>query len=356
MKRLTCILLSILMLLSLTACAQEPDPEGQAFQAACALLEEGKYQEAYAAFTALDSYRRIQEKIDQSLTGMEQQRLAQEEAARQALLEKVGFLYGTTWRDIGSTTELTFGELADEGYGGPFVGEVHFLDWMDATTRWEADYIWYLTEEGILISYLPELPQEDRPELGYPVTVEERDGTTHLLVGGYDFIPAEAYGPYEPASVQITMDNWQEYFEIREGFFWEKDDFGAVCGVRLITALCLKETYQDRVVLERTSVTFGYTYDDMGRAVQKIDFQERIAQTGGITFIYNTDTPATRIFGLENYDLTTDNDSVAELPQVYCQLTSGFYSPASTHFGHQFFTYEDHVIDRAAGTLMLRPE
>ena len=61
MKRLFCVLLSISMLLSLAACSQ-PDPEQEAFEAACALLEEGKYQEAIDAFSRLESYRKVQEK------------------------------------------------------------------------------------------------------------------------------------------------------------------------------------------------------------------------------------------------------------------------------------------------------
>lgn len=360
MKRLFCILLSISMLLSLAACGAgeaEPtlSPEEQAFEAACALLEEGKYQEAYAAFTTLESYQRIQEKIDEAAAGIEAQRLAEEEAAKQALLQQVGFLYGTTWRDTRSTAELTFGECQETDTGS-FSGEVHYLDWIDSTTKREADYTWYLRDGQVSIPYLPCLPRDNVPEEGFSVTVEEQNGVTHLLIGECDFVRNEDYGPYETVAVEITIDNWQEYFEILEGKKWEYDDFGTVCGVRLVTAIALKEGYRDRLVLSQTSVAFGYTYDDLGRAVQAIDFQARIAQTGDIIFIYNTDTAATKIFGLEGYDLITDNDSIAEFPQIYCQLTSGFYSPATPHSGHQFFTCEDHVIDRVAGTLMLRPE
>lgn len=198
MKRLFCILLSISMLLSLAACGAgeaEPtlSPEEQAFEAACALLEEGKYQEAYAAFTTLESYQRIQEKIDEAAAGIEAQRLAEEEAAKQALLDKVGFLYGTTWRDTRSTAELTFGECQDNGTGS-FTGEVHYLDWLDSTTKREADYPWTMANGEIFISYLPNLPRENIPEEGFPFTVEEREGVTHLLVGEYDFVPSEAYG------------------------------------------------------------------------------------------------------------------------------------------------------------------
>lgn len=199
MKQIICMIMSILMLLSLAACAAgEPEPtlspEEQAFEAACALLEEGKYKEAYAAFTTLESYQRIQEKIDEAAAGIEAERLAEEAAAKEALLQQVGFLYGTTWRDIGSTTELTFNECADDGTGEGFVGTVHYLEWMEPTMKREADYNWFLREGSIYISYLPNLPRENIPEKGFLVTVEERDGVTHLLVGDYDFVPAEDQG------------------------------------------------------------------------------------------------------------------------------------------------------------------
>ena len=349
MKRMICTLLAAVLLLSLAACGK-PDPEQEAFEAACALLEEGNYAEAIKAFSQLESYRKVQEKIDEAEAALEAQWLASEEAARQAELEQLGFLYGTTWHELGGTIELTF-----DGYqhGGSPLHCRYWDGWGNLETF---DAHWVFIDGEIRAAYFPGIDPDAAMGAVHPMTAEERDGITHLLVGDLDFVRSEDYGPFAPVEVQITIDNWQEYFEILEGKKWEYDDFGTVCGVRLVTAIALKEGYRDRLVLPQTNVAFGYTYDDMGRAVQKIDFEARIAQTGGVTFIYNTDTASTIVFGLENYSLTTDNDSIAEFPQIYCQLTSGFYSPGDAHFGHQFFTCEDHVIDRAAGTLVLRPE
>lgn len=360
MKRFFCVLLSIAMLLSLAACGAEEteptlSPEAQAFEAACKLLEEGKYQEAIEAFSRLESYRKVQSKIDEAARGLEAQQLAAEEAARQALLQQVGFLYGTTWRDTRSTAELTFAECQDD-YSGGFTGTVHSLDWIDSTTKREADYIWYLRDGQISIPYLPCLPRDGAPEEGFPVTVEERNGVTHLLVGDCDFVRNEDYTPYEPASVEITLDNWQEYFEIREGYKWEQDDFGVTIGVRIITAIVLKEEYRDRIVLDLTDVTFGYTSDHVERSVSQIDFENRIALPGVVTFLFITDEAQTKNFSTTQYHLTTNNETVAEFPRVYLLLTEGYYSPATVHSSHRFYTYQDHKIDRVAGTLMLRPE
>lgn len=361
MKKIITTILAALMLLFLAACgagAAEPtlSPEEQAFEAACALLEEGKYQEAYAAFTTLESYRRIQEKIDEAAAGIEAERLAEEEAAKQALLQQVGFLYGTTWRDTRSTAELTFGECQETDTGS-FSGEVHYLDWIDSTTKREADYLWTMTAGEIYIPYLPVLGRENIPEEGFLITVEEQNGVIHLLVGECDFVRTEDYSPYEPTAVEITIDNWQEYFEIKEGLEWEYDDFGVCDGVRIITAICLKEAYQDRLILDRTNVTFGCTCDFNVRSVEQIDFENKLAVVGEIRDVLEQGLSFTNVFCSNHYDTRKDNTVIAELPQVFMELgNSSYYEPAHMHSPHCFLSYENHVIDRVAGTLVLRPE
>ena len=357
MKRIFCILLSLVMLLSLAACgAREAEPtlspEEQAFEAACALLEEGKYQEAYDAFNALESYRKVQVMIDQALHGMELERLAAEEAERQAQLEKVGFLYGTTWHELGGTLEITFDELLDG-----FYGELRYSNWRDRETVDEYGSSWYHQNGQIWISSLPGLDWEAAQDLGHPVKTEERDGITHLLVGDLDFVRTEDYAPFAPTEIQVTLDNWQEYFEILEGYRWEQDDFGVTDGVSIITAIVVKEGYRDRMVLKLTDVTFGFTYDIVERSVSQIDLGNKIAVPGGVTFIWSNNESETRSFSTAQYHLTTNNETIAEFPSVFLQLTESSYRPATVHSAQCFpFFIQDHVIDRVAGTLVLRSE
>jgi len=349
MKRIFCIFLSILMLLSMAACSQ-PDPEQVAFEAACALLEEGKYQEAIEAFSALESYRRIQGKINEAEAAMNAEWLASEEAARQAELEKLGFLYDTTWYELGGTMELTFDECQNGG------SPLHCLYWDHWGTLESYETHWEFIGGEIWISHLPGLDPDASGENGYRATAEDRDGVTHLLIGELDFVCSEDYGPFAPVEIEITLDNWQEYFEIREGYKWEQDDFGVTNGVRIITAIVLKEEYRDRTVLELTNVVFGYTSDHVERSVSQIDFENKIAIPGGVTFLFITDEAQTKSFSTTQYHLTTNNVTVAELPRVYLQLTEGYYFPATAHSSHCFYFYQDHVVDRVAGTLMLIPE
>ena len=115
MKRILCIILSILMLLSLAACGEpEPDPEQLAFEAACALLEEGKYQEAIAAFSRLESYRKVQEKIDAAEAGLEAQWLTTSVTVR--LRGETEVLKNLTAQDISVVVDFFGAEIGAQIY------------------------------------------------------------------------------------------------------------------------------------------------------------------------------------------------------------------------------------------------
>ena len=349
MKRILCIILSILMLLSLAACGEpEPDPEQLAFEAACALLEEGKYQEAIDAFSRLESYRKVQEKIDEAEAALEAQWLASEKAARQAELEKLGFLYGTTWHELGGTAELTFEEHQNGG------SLAHYRYWDDWRSLNDFDTHWVFIDGGIWINYLPDLDYDASGEYGYRATAEERDGVTHLLVGDLDFVRSEDYGPYAPVEIEITLDNWQEYFEVHDVPYWQYDDFGVRDSVEYCTVLQVKEPYQDRVVLRSSNVTFGYTYDAVLMSVAKFDPENAIFIPGVITWLANPDESET--FNINaSYDSypfgTYDTENPFPLPYCVATLYTS-YIPEAT----DFFFHNDLKIDRVAGTLVLRAE
>ena len=60
--------------------------------------------------------------------------------------------------------------------------------------------------------------------------------------------------------IEITVDNWQDYFEIVEVTVWETDEAGEVVDCYgVITSLCLKEEFADRTVSENTELEFKYT-------------------------------------------------------------------------------------------------
>ena len=62
-----------------------------------------------------------------------------------------------------------------------------------------------------------------------------------------------------PKEVTITVDNWQDYFEIVEVPVWEINDFDEISGCYgIITSICLKEEFIERGVSEKTNLAFEY--------------------------------------------------------------------------------------------------
>lgn len=183
MKKITAILIMLAMLLSLTACgAQEAAPSAaeQAYEDACALLAEGKYEEAIEAFTSLESYRRIQEKIDEAAAALEAQKLAEEQAAHEAHLANISHLLGK-WKSEDGTIELTFQEDM----------LCHYREWIEVDMTREIDYPYTLAEDAAYLESMPVANQEEKTDLGFAITIEERDGVTYLTVGGIAFLRAE---------------------------------------------------------------------------------------------------------------------------------------------------------------------
>ena len=76
--RYLCLLLSLVMCLTLAACASKED---KAFDEANALLEAGDYEGAIAAFSAIGRYQEISAKIAEATQLLDE--------------SNAGFLYGT---------------------------------------------------------------------------------------------------------------------------------------------------------------------------------------------------------------------------------------------------------------------
>lgn len=66
-------------------------------------------------------------------------------------------------------------------------------------------------------------------------------------------------------TVEITLDNWQTYFEYRHDIEWSYNDFDEPIGATYITYLCVKDEYADRINLEQSNVI--WEYNESHRAV-----------------------------------------------------------------------------------------
>ncbi len=62
-------------------------------------------------------------------------------------------------------------------------------------------------------------------------------------------------------TIEITLDNWQEYFEIKQVENWYEDDFGDFDYLEVISAIFIREEYLDKIILDSMDVVVGYVVD-----------------------------------------------------------------------------------------------
>lgn len=74
-------------------------------------------------------------------------------------------------------------------------------------------------------------------------------------VGNYEHL-ASARADFNAlfVSIEITIDNWQDYFELVTAGSWVENDFGEITDAFVNTCFCIKEEFSDRVVLNRSEL------------------------------------------------------------------------------------------------------
>ena len=221
MKRFIAMALILMMCLGMTACGATEDEK--AFEEANALLEAGDYEGALEKFYSIGLYNQTAEKIYQI-----------EEQLRS---EKVSFLTGT-WKDLNSDMTLTFGEMGKCTVTYP-----------DGTT-FDSE-AWYDANDQL---YLLDA-----------VTIREIDGVTHMVSEYNDWVSEADYEVIGPKTVEITMDNWTDYFEIRETDWQYRNDFGEIEQKGFGFGVFLKDDVASKLrgPYESVNVSFKVAYDEV---------------------------------------------------------------------------------------------
>ncbi len=247
------MLLLLVFCMSMVACSSI----NKDFDAADALLQAGDYDAAIAAFSAIGRYEEISAKIQEA------QKLKNEANA--------GFLYGT-WKNI----------LND------YRGESDFVIMEDGKALIDGTTATYSYENGILTLTSPMIIE---------LVCEEIDGVMHLrgsLGVDMDYVPEDKYDELGPYSVELTMDNWTEYFELREAANMYFNQFGELESAQNSYGIFLKDEYMDKISLQSfftNEIAFKISYDTEAYAVPVSDYEEAWKTVFDINELEKTDPP-----------------------------------------------------------------
>lgn len=235
MKKALVLLLALCMLLTLCACADSGEKE---FEAAKALYDAGDYENAIEALQNVGHYAEITDMIA--------------DAQKQLAVESYGFLL-TTWKDVSAdgTSTVTFHE--DGTYDA---------DGLSMQYSMENDKV---TVAGILLD------------------ITQEDGIYRLTGPSVDYVREEDYDRFIAShTVELTLDNYLDYYEWAEERQEEKDAYGNVCSLYIVHKLKLKAAYEERVNQSLSEAEVGYTYEYLSHYGENMQINfETLEYSGG---------------------------------------------------------------------------
>ena len=213
MKKALVLLLALCMLLTLCACT---DPNEEAFESAKALYDAGDYENAIEALQCLNHYAEITDMIA--------------DAQKQLAVECYGFLFAT-WKDVRAdgTNTVIFHE--------------------DGTCDLDGSPMQYSMEnEKVTVAGILTLD------------ITQEDGIYHLAVEDVDYVREEDYDRFIAAhTVELTLENYLDYFEWVEERTDDKDAYGNINSVYISYTLAPKD--EDHVNQDLSRAEIGYSYE-----------------------------------------------------------------------------------------------
>ena len=95
--------------------------------------------------------------------------------------------------------------------------------------------------------------------------IREIDGVTHMTGEYNDWVSEADYEVIGPRTVEITMDNWNDYFEIRETDDLYRNDFGEIDWKGFGFGVFLKDDVASRLknTYDSVDVSFKAAYDEV---------------------------------------------------------------------------------------------
>ena len=229
MKRIAALVLAGILCVSMTACGGNDE-----YDELIQMLEDGDYS------AAIDYIEGLQDDYlgDLIVNGeIDEDKPDELTAEQQALLnvlfddwvcvsEKENYPKNVTFRNDG-TCSVDGKELVWKKSNYAFMYGLLSLDIIDGDKR----------------SYTADISQADNGELAFHLYKLDRDGSSSSVVmGGSTYISANNY-----ETIEITMDNWQKYFEWTNETTYGTNGFGELSSMSTYYRLTLKQEYFNRL-------------------------------------------------------------------------------------------------------------
>ena len=241
-----------MLILGICACEKE-DPKMRQQQTELALaesfMEAGNYESAIGVLNSMEIYREISGKIAEAEQGYQAQKIAES-----------SWLFENTWYAVDGDMQVTF-LREPEPTGEWMMAYVIPVGQGSTALNRQGKIPFTFMGDVCVLEYFTDFQTFYVPQM--PVDPYQKDGKTILRLAGMEFAtektePQEVVIPVD--MVEITMDNWQEYFEIKTYDCWKQDDFGENSDLVLVTYVALKDEYIERIDLEQSDVAVGYAY------------------------------------------------------------------------------------------------
>lgn len=147
-------------------------------------------------------------------------------------------------------------------------------------------------------------------------------------------------------TIEITADNWDTYFEFRTLYCWSENAFGETDMVEYPTALCVKEAYIDRIVMDEVNLAVECAWVQHYRETT-VDWENRTITFGEDTEATDTHTTTASVTEIHSWESYENAYIVVYLRDV------GFNKDTLGEFSSHL-SMEDCEVVRIQGTITIK--
>lgn len=178
----------------------------------------------------------------------------------------------------------------------------------------------------------------------------KRYGEAHEYINRMENLQTVKQEGAAVTEVEITSENWQEYFELKEAPGWMLNDFGEVFDVSWLHVLCVRDEWADKVVLDASDIVFEYIYNYIDYKC-KLDFAAKTIEFGEVMWKSDTSEVQTFRLGDSYMEETSLNGYRMQCPSNTVEnIGMGIMQPDGETIS---YIHDNLTITRAKGTLVV---